>query len=212
VESVNQLNIEIILVDNGSTDETPRILAELIKPYAFLRSVRVAKNQGYGFGILSGLTAAKGQYLAWTHADMQTDPADVLYGLEIINKTPLATHLFIKGQRCNRPFGDVFFTWGMGIFETLLLGVWLFDINAQPTIFPKSFFDTWKNPPHDFSLDLYAYYQAKKNGLVIKRFPVNFGQRLHGISHWNINWQAKLKFIRRTISYSLSLRTQLWRK
>src|SRR5437667_6625301 len=35
---------------------------------------------------------------------------------------------------------------------------------------------------------------------------------LHGVSHWNINWQAKLKFIRRTISYSLNLRLQLWNK
>lgn len=212
VESLNRPNLEVILVDNGSTDETGKILPELIKPYPFLQSVRVDKNQGYGFGILSGLKAAKGKYLAWTHADMQTDPADILQALEIINKTPSDTNLFIKGQRYNRPFGDVFFTWGMGIFETLLLGTWLFDINAQPTIFPKSFFDSWQNPPHDFSLDLYAYYQAKKSGLVIKRFPVNFGKRLHGISHWNINWRAKLKFIRRTITYSLTLRIQLWGK
>lgn len=211
-ESLNQANIEVILVDNGSTDDTPTILPELIKPYSFIRSVRVEKNQGYGFGILSGLKEGKGKYLAWTHADMQTDPADALRGLEIINKAPQDAKLLIKGQRYGRPFGDVFFTWGMGVFETLLLGTWLFDINAQPTIFPKSFFDSWQNPPHDFSLDLYTYYQAKKSGLTIQRFPVNFAKRLHGTSHWNINWRAKLKFINRTITYSLALRMQLWRK
>ncbi len=212
VASLNQPDIEVIFVDNGSTDETAKILPALIQPYSFLRSIRVDKNQGYGFGILSGLKAATGKYLAWTHADMQTDPADVWRGLAEINKAVVGTDLFIKGQRYGRPLSDVFFTWGMGVFETLLLGTWLFDINAQPTIFAKSFFDSWQNPPHDFSLDLYAYYQAKKNGLVIKRFPVNFEKRLHGISHWNINWQAKFKFIHRTITYSLALRTQLGRK
>jgi hypothetical protein len=61
------------------------------------------------------------------------------------------------------------------------------------------------DPPHDFSLDLYAYHLARKRGLRVCRFPVKFGDRAHGVSHWNIDWKAKQKFIRRTIAYSLRL-------
>ena len=57
-----------------------------------------------------------------------------------------------------------------------------------------------------FSLDLYAYYLARSRGLAVKRFPVRFGERAHGTSHWNVNWAAKRKFIKRTIAFSLELK------
>tara|TARA_B100002003_G_C13706196_1_gene354726 strand:- start:269 stop:538 length:270 start_codon:yes stop_codon:yes gene_type:complete len=81
----------------------------------------------------------------------------------------------------------------------------MWDINAQPTMFHKKFFNTWILPPDDFSLDLYAYYMAKKKGLEVLRFPVRFGKRAHGISHWNISLTAKYRFIKRTLTYSFAL-------
>jgi hypothetical protein len=98
---------------------------------------------------------------------------------------------------------------GMSFFELILLGKKMWDINAQPTIFSRNFFESWSDPPHDFSLDLFAYYQALQSGLVIYRFPVHFGKRLHGVSHWNINWDARRKFIQRTIDFSLQLKRRL---
>jgi glycosyltransferase involved in cell wall biosynthesis len=199
--------VEIILVDNGSTDSSPQVLTDLLPNYPGCRSVRVEVNQGYGFGILSGLRAGKGEILAWTHADMQTDPQDVLKGLKIFNRQ--GKDIFVKGKRYGRPAADVFFTIGMSAFETLLLGTRLWDINAQPTMFSREFFSTWRNPPHDFSLDLFAYYAARKAGLPVYRFPVLFAERAHGVSHWNVNWSAKRKFIRRTVDFSLRLRKGL---
>jgi glycosyltransferase involved in cell wall biosynthesis len=201
-------DVEVILVDNGSTDDTPAVLAAALKPGETPRSVRVAANQGYGFGILAGLAAATGDVLAWTHADMQTDPADCLKGLALFEGDPGRGRLFVKGRRYGRPLADVFFTVGMSIFETLLLRRAFWDINAQPTMFPRRLYESWKRPPHDFSLDLYAYYTAKAAGYRVRRFPVRFGQRLHGVSHWNVNWRAKRKFIARTLDYSFRLRRE----
>ncbi len=198
---------EVILVDNGSTDASPQRLEKLLPHYPGCRSIRVDVNQGYGFGILSGLQSAKGEILSWTHADMQTDPHDVLHGLELFNR--YGHDIFVKGRRYERPLADVFFTMCMSIFESLLLGQSLWDINAQPTMFSRKFFNSWQNAPYDFSLDLYAYYRASQAGLSIHRFPVRFGERAHGISHWNVNWQAKVKFIRRTFAYSFKLRKNL---
>ncbi|MBQ4132894.1 MAG: glycosyltransferase family 2 protein [Desulfovibrionaceae bacterium] len=197
---------EVVLVDNGSTDNSPQVLQELLPRCPGCRSVRVEQNQGYGYGILYGLRAAQGDILAWTHADMQTDPMDALKGLEFFKQD---SRVFVKGRRYGRPLADVVFTVAMSIFETLLLLKPMWDINAQPTMFTREFFATWKNPPSDFSLDLFAYYQAKAAGLRVFRFPVLFDRRAHGVSHWNVNWAAKWKFIKRTISFSLSLKAGL---
>jgi hypothetical protein len=97
----------------------------------------------------------------------------------------------------------------MAVFESLLLRTPFVDINAQPTIFPRSFFETWRNPPKDFSLDLFAYYQAHRAGLTVRRIPVHFGKRAHGVSNWNVGWSGKWRFIKRTVSYSLKLRRDL---
>jgi glycosyltransferase involved in cell wall biosynthesis len=199
--------VEVILVDNGSTDDTPTLLLNLLPLYPGCWTVRVEKNRGYGFGIISGLKAATGEIIGWTHADMQTDPEDALRGLELFDQYGL--DIFVKGQRYGRPISDVVFTIGMSAFETLLLRKLLWDINAQPTMFSRRFFELWRTPPDDFALDLYAYYQAQTQGLKVHRFPVRFGERAHGVSHWNVNWAAKWKFIRRTIDFSLQLKKDI---
>ena len=199
---------EVILVDNGSTDDTPAVLQTLLPKYPGCRSVRAAKNRGYGGGILAGLAAAGGGILGWTHADMQTDPQDALRGLELFRRH--GRGIFVKGRRRGRPLTDAVFTAGMSVFETLLLARPMRDINAQPTMFCREFFETWQaSAPDDFSLDLYAYCQAHAAGLRIRRFPVRFGRRAHGVSHWNVDWRSKWKFIRRTAAFSFRLRKDL---
>ena len=202
-----QPGIEVILVDNGSTDHSAAVLAELLPAYLGCRSVRVDVNQGYGYGILHGLRAAKGELLGWTHADLQTDPQDVLAGLALFDQ--FGADIFVKGRRYGRPAADVMFTLGMSVFETVLLTQPLWDINAQPNLFSRRFFDSWVQPPHDFSLDLFVYYQARRAGLAVHRFPVHFGDRIHGVSNGNVNWAGKRKFIRRTIDFSLQLRKSI---
>ncbi|NOZ01445.1 MAG: glycosyltransferase family 2 protein [Deltaproteobacteria bacterium] len=208
-KEVESKDIEVVLVDNGSTDDTPEVLRDLLAGYPFARTVRVDVNQGYGFGILSGLQEANGEFLGWTHADMQTDPKDTIKALRLIESAPEPQRSFVKGNRKGRPVSDVFFTLGMGLFESLYLGVNLRDINAQPNLFHRSFFESWEDPPHDFSLDLYAFVLARKRGLDVIRFPVRFPKRIHGHSKWNVDWRSKWKFILRTLKYSAGLKRRL---
>jgi glycosyltransferase involved in cell wall biosynthesis len=200
------VDAEVVLVDNGSTDDTPAVMKRLLAGAEGLRSTRVEVNQGYGFGILAGLRAAKGDILGWTHADLQTDPTDALKALALFAAASDPTRLFVKGRRHGRPAVDVVFTTGMSAFETLLTGRLMTDINAQPTLFHRRFFEGWTDPPSDFSLDLYVFWQARRAGLDVRRFPVKFGPRLYGVSHWNTGMAARWKFIRRTVDFSLRLR------
>ena len=117
-ESLISDQVEIILVDNGSGDGTPEILRAYANNLTGLRSVRLDINNGYGSGIIAGLEVAKGEVLGWTHADMQTDPKDVLAALEIYQKSSNSSDLFVKGKRMGRPIMDQIFTIGMSIFET----------------------------------------------------------------------------------------------
>ena len=174
----------------------------------FLKIIYVKKNIGYGNGILQGLKKAKGKFISWTHADLQTDPYDTIRGFEKYKKK-LSTNVYIKGKRYGRKIKDTFFTIGMSFFESILLGKFLWDINAQPNIIHKKFFKSLNKIPLDFSLDLFFYYNAKKQNLKIFRFPVKFYKRKFGYSHWNISLKNKMKFIKKTIKYSLKLRKQL---
>lgn len=203
-------DIEIILVNNGSKDNSQKIIDEMCARYQFLKTYKVEINQGYGFGILSGLRIASGDFIGWTHADMQTDPQDTMRALDIIEQNSSLENLYIKGNRKGRAIFDNFFTIGMSIFETLLMRTTFWEVNAQPNIFHKSFFAKWQNPPHDFALDLYVYYMAKKLKLKIIRFAVLFPPRLHGTSSWNNSFGDKWKFIKRTIQFSLKLRASFF--
>lgn len=70
--------------------------------YTFARTVKVEINQGYGFGILSGLKETNSEYIGWTHADMQTDPYDTIRALEIIERKGNPENIYLKGKRKGR--------------------------------------------------------------------------------------------------------------
>jgi hypothetical protein len=97
----------------------------------------------------------------------------------------------------------------MALGESLYFGKKLYEINAQPTYFHRSFFETWIEPPHDFSLDLYAYIMALEHGCQPMRFPVSFPKRPFGLSHWNTSLGAKWKFIKRTVKFSRELHKKI---
>ncbi len=198
--------IEVILVNNGSTDNTLSILKDQEKKFSNIVIVNIKTNIGYGNGIISGLKKSTGNIVGWTHADLQTDPNDFLIGIDLFKKNK---NIYVKGKRNNRIFFDNFFTFFMSIFETILFRKHLYDINAQPTIFTRDFFLKWKKPPDDFSLDLFSYVMAIDHNLEIRRFNVFFPERLFGESKWNTSFKSKLNFIIRTIKYSFQLKKKI---
>ncbi|VTS04945.1 glycosyltransferase family 2 protein [Tuwongella immobilis] len=207
----DRTDVEVVLVNNGSTDRSASVFTEqlTLPGHVSFRVVKVAHNQGYGFGILSGLRAAKGEFLAWTHADLQTDPRDVLTGFDRMRELPEPERTFLRGRRIGRPLFDRIFTVGMGWLASMALGSRLVDVNAQPKCFHRSFFETWSDAPHDFSLDLYALHQANLAKLAIVELPVHFGERKHGEAKGGGSLRGKIKLTRRTLSFILALRRKL---
>lgn len=201
---------ELILVDNGSTDSSEQVLRAALMERPFLRVVTVpSPNIGYGHGILTGLAAAEGDVLAWTHADGQTPPADVLRAWELWKSLPDRQHVLVKGRRRQRPFADAAFTAGMSAWATLLLQTPLHDINAQPKLFARGLYKQFQQPPHDLSLDVYLLWLAKRTGARVHNLDVHFGERAHGQSRWATSARARAKAVQRTLAFLWKLSRSL---
>ena len=208
---IDNYNIEFIFVDNGSNDSSHDILHKLLsKPQnSFGKLVRIEKNIGYGNGIIQGLNNADGEIYSWTHADLQTDPKDVINAYLKFKENLLKNNSFVKGVRVNRNVFDSLFTFGMSVISTLMLKKRLFDVNAQPKMFNNMFYRQLSNPPLDFSLDLFFYYQALDKSMKIETFPVLFNKRHSGVSKGGGTLSGKFKLIKRTFKYILELRKKL---
>ena len=206
-------DVEIILVDNGSTDSTPQVMEQALQGEhnKQFKTLRIEKNIGYGHGIMEGVRIASGEVIAWTHADLQTDPADVLEAYKIFVDHPEYPNCILKGRRVGRNPLDTLFTGGMSILSTLLLREHFSDVNAQPKMFHRNFLEKLTESPKDFSLDLYLLYQARVQKYQILEHHVNFGKRLSGESKGGGTLKGKLRLIQRTWKYMIKLKRELER-
>ena len=68
---------EVVIVDDGSTDGTPALLAEGMREYPWLRVLRMRRNSGQSAAFGAGFAAARGQIIATIDADLQNDPAEI---------------------------------------------------------------------------------------------------------------------------------------
>ncbi len=205
---ISNKQIHVVIVNNGSSDDSLEILDKYIGIDSNLTIVNIEKNLGYGNGILKGLEKTNTEYVGWTHADLQTDIFDLETAFSELRI--LTNQTYIKGSRKGRAFSDKIFTFGMSLYETLMFKTFLWDINAQPTILPRTEYLSWVDPPLDFSLDLFSYVQAKSKHMKISRIKVEFPARKFGESSWNTSFRAKIKFIKRTLIYSKKLKRELY--
>ncbi len=200
--------VEVILVDNGSTDSSSEVLRrELMKSEnGAFRTTKVEVNQGYGFGILHGLRQGKGKFLAWSHADGQCPPADVFRVLQEMEKTGHPETCFGKGFRITERGTASSTTAAHAKFATLVLGQKMEEINAQPKVFAREFLQEFASAPHGLELDTFAYYKALKTGLRVVTVQVEFKERTFGESSWALTRWSRLSTRLKSLSYLLRLR------
>ncbi len=77
VASANQLDVEVVFVDDGSTDGSwPRIRA-LAERHAGVRGIRFRRNFGKAAALSAGFKTARGEIILTLDADLQDDPAEI---------------------------------------------------------------------------------------------------------------------------------------
>jgi glycosyltransferase involved in cell wall biosynthesis len=77
---------EVIIIDDGSSDQTPRLLAEAMRNLPWLRVLRMEKNCGQSAAFEIGFEAARGEVIATIDADLQNDPQEIVRLLPMLDE------------------------------------------------------------------------------------------------------------------------------
>lgn len=211
IKDINDRNTDInfILVNNGSKDNTYELLKKYSKEYAFIKIINVDTNQGYGYGLIRGLEESDGEFVGWIHADMQLAPINLINIVYKLKENNYEKNIFIKGKRSGRPLIDKIFTFGMSLFESILFKTRLYDIGAIPVLFHRDMIKYIDKAPKDFSIELYFYYIAKSVGKKIIRVPIVLSERKAGKSSWNNGIISKFRQSFRIIKASINIKKYL---
>lgn len=92
VEQVDQtlrqrgVEVELIVVDDGSTDQTRARLVELSRTRPWLKVIARDQRRGQSAAMLAGIQAAAAPYVATLDADLQNDPADLYEMLQMVQR------------------------------------------------------------------------------------------------------------------------------
>ncbi|HDP80222.1 MAG TPA: glycosyltransferase [Spirochaetes bacterium] len=88
IKAVDPLKIsyEILFIDDGSTDRSFEILSALAKKDKRLKVIRFRRNFGQTAAMSAGIDHARGEIMVFMDADMQNDPADIVYLLRKIDE------------------------------------------------------------------------------------------------------------------------------
>jgi len=170
-------NYEIIVVNDGSSDYTSRVLCELSNNIPFLRIITHAQNSGYGRALISGVNTARYSLLLFLDADgqFQIDEAGTM--LKHINICDI-----IVGYRYKRI--DKFHRIILGKFITLLVcflfGLEIKDINCGFKLFRREVLVGNRYKCRGAIFYSEVLLTAKRNGLRIKEIPVRHFPRLKG--------------------------------
>ena len=196
------IDLELILVDNGSIDDTGEIIDQMISEGMPIVKANVEVNQGYGNGILQGLNFSQGKFVGFICADGQVEAHDVakVYEIAANAKSPY----LVKVRRRFRMDGLVrkIVSINFNLLITILFGgLGSIDINGNPKIFPSSFLAPMHLQSKDWFLDAEVMIKAKRLGLKVFELNVIAQMREGGKS--NVRTSTVKEFINNLIQYRL---------
>jgi len=170
---------EIVVVDDGSNDETADLVRELSQRRPQVRLAQHPVNRGYGAALKTGLEQAQHDRLFVMDADLQFDPG------ELKTLLPLAErHDIVLGYRKRRRehVGRRFNARCWGLLMRLLFGLRIQDINCAFKIFNSRVFDHITIRSQGAMVCSEVLILAKKLGYTIKEVPVTHYPRKRGRS------------------------------
>jgi len=170
---------ELVVVDDGSTDRTPQILAEWSAREPRLRVLTQRPNQGYSKALARGFSNARFEAVFYTDADAQFDLA------EIARLVPhLERHDMVAGFRDGRkdPWVRLLTSRVFNLIQGLVLGIRVRDVNCAFKLFRRSFFERVRLSSDGFLVDAELYARARKAGLTWTQVGVTHRPRMAGSS------------------------------
>jgi dolichol-phosphate mannosyltransferase len=170
---------EIIVVDDGSTDGTPRVAAEIACECRSVRVLRHPTNQGYGAALRTGFCSARHELVAFTDADGQFDLSDLrlLIPLAQIFDVVCGFRLDRKDSARRR-----FLSWGYNRLASTLLGTLVRDIDCALKLFRRDALLRILPESTGFFVNTEMLARARLHGLRVTEVGVTHRPRRAGQS------------------------------
>lgn len=194
--------IEIIVVDDGSTDKTRDLLDGMRDRHDDVVPIHHAKNRGYGAALRTGLYAAQNDLVFFSDADLQFDLEEIRHLLEWIEDYEI-----VAGYRAKRadPINRRFNAWGWNMLVRLLLGVKVRDIDCAFKLFRKDIFQKIQLTSVGAMINTELLAMAAQHGMRVKEVPVSHYPRVAG-QQTGSNLRVILKAFRELIAMYRRLR------
>ena len=195
---------EILAIDDGSTDDSFAILAELQTVDPHLRVIRFRRNFGQTAAFAAGFDLARGRLIVTADADGQNDPRDIPKMVELIERG----HDIVCGWRKDRKDNFLSRQLPSMIANSLIsvvTGVHLHDYGCSLKVFRAEVVK---------SLHIYGEMHrflpaiASEQGVSIAEMVVNHRPRKHGHSHYGIGRTIRVTLDLLTLKFLLSYSTR----
>ena len=203
------VELELILVDNGSTDNTSQVIDQLIANGLPATKVSIKSNSGYSPGIIRGLEACTAPIIGFVHADGQVAPADVVMVYRLMERRE--QRVLAKVRRRFRED-----SWRRKIISIIYNGLmqvmfgWLgaIDINGSPKMFSRETFQKMRLWSTDWFLDPEIILKAKRLGIRTIEIDVEGRPRAGGVSH--VRRQTMFEFFGNICRYRFGSTMRNW--
>jgi glycosyltransferase involved in cell wall biosynthesis len=204
VEKCLELRLPVIVVDDGSTDSTPSVLASL----SGVTVIHHKKNQGKGAALLTGFAGAL-PFADWAitiDADGQHDPEDILSLISLIQTVPEGQRPLVIGKRVGMGHGNVPWTsrWGQkfaNFWVWTSCGRWLSDSQSGFRVYPLPETLRLGTRARRYQFEVEVLVRAVWFGILIIEAPVHaiYGSPEERVSHfrpWLDFWRNTRTFAR----------------
>ena len=172
---------EIVIVDDGSRDETFQIASEFASSNPELRVIQNPGNQGKGYAVRNGMLNARGEILLFTDADLSSpideatklfaaleNGADVAIGSRWLDPSLQFVRQSLKRRIMSRTF-NLYLRALLGFsYRDTQCGFKAFTRRAAQMIFPRQRITRWGFDPE-------ILYLAHSMGLKVAEVPVSWG-------------------------------------
>ena len=197
---------EIIVVDDGSADETAAVTRRVMESYPNVRLVEHPVNKGFGAAVFSGFTSAEKDWIFYTDADRQFVLSELERFVPYMDEADL-----IAGYRAPRrdPFMRVFYGKGWSALCTLMFGYTVRDVDCGFKLFRREIIESLApqiaSRGATFSIEWLV--RAKRAGYRFVELPVTHQPRVAGSQTG-----ANIDVIVRAFRELTQVRLQLWRE
>ncbi len=185
-------NFELILIDDGSTDDTIINIQLLAEKDKRIRLIRHKFNLGYGRALRTGIESSTKEFTFYTDSDNQFDISSL--PLIIMNLKP---DTMIIGFRINRRdyWQRLLISRIYGWFVHFLFDIDVQDVNCSFKLFSTDLFRKYPLKSNTVFIDTEMIIKAKHAGIGIYQVPVKHHRRKTGISKFELGKKGMMMVI-----------------